>query len=250
MPYFTKSILPLIICLLCCFSIGHGAEKNAIFLQESFANLKNWRPVFFPKIKQHTTYRIETKGNVSSLRMESRASASAMVYKKTFSLYNYPEIRWQWRVMNVYSRGDMRTKAGDDYPLRVYILFQYDPEEAGFIDRIKYGLAKMVYGEYPPHSAISYVWANRTEERGLIMPSPYSSRAMMIALQGGDAHLGSWQEEQVNVVADYQKVFGTNPPPVCTIGVMNDSDNTGESSVSYIHFIEVFSTVKRFSKIK
>ncbi len=250
MTTFTKTILSLIICLLCLFSVGHGAERNKIFFRESFAHLENWRPVFFPKIKQHSTYRHEIQGGITSLRAESLGSASAIVYRKTFSVYDYPEIRWQWRVMNIYRKGDMRTKAGDDYPLRVYILFQYDPKTAGVMDRIKYGLTKMVYGEYPPHSAISYVWANRTEERGLIVPSPYTPRAVMIAIQGGDTHLGSWQDEQVNVVADYRKVFGINPPSVCTIGVMNDSDNTGESAVSYIRFIEVFSTAKRFLQTK
>lgn len=143
--------------------------------------------------------------------------------------------------MNVYRKGDMRTKAGDDYPLRVYILFQYDPEKAGALERIRYGIAKILYGEYPPHSSLSYIWANRTEERGSIMTSPYSSRAMMIALQGGLQNVGTWQEERVNVIADYRKAFGFDPPIIGTIGIMNDSDNTGEKSISWIRFFEVLS---------
>lgn len=243
MKRFTKFLPLLIVFLLFIWSAGHGAEKK-IYFQENFAGLENWRPIFFPKIKQHSVYQIETQGGVSYLRAESRASASALVYKKTFHVYEYPNFRWQWRVMNVYRKGDVRTKSGDDYPLRVYILFQYDPAKAGVIDRIKYGMAKALYGEYPPHSALNYIWANKAEERGLIVNNPFSSKTKMIALQGGGKNVGAWQEEQVNIVDDYRKAFGSDPPTIGTIGMMNDSDNTGEKAVSYIRFFEVFSEVR------
>ncbi|MBN1545225.1 MAG: DUF3047 domain-containing protein [Syntrophaceae bacterium] len=237
--YKKISLLTLLLVLL-LWTLVQAAERR-VFMRENFANLDNWRPVFFPKIKQHSTYHVETHGGISVLKTESRASASALVYKKTFPVYEYPDIRWQWRVMNIYQKGNTRTKAGDDYPLRVYILFQYDPEKAGLVDRIKYGIAKRLYGEYPPQSALNYIWASRREERGLIVTNPFSSETKMIVLQEGIEKVGTWQEEQVNVLDDYRKAFGTNPPAVGTIGVMNDSDNTGESAVSYIRFFEVFS---------
>jgi hypothetical protein len=238
-----KPVLLFIILLFPLWSMGHGAEKK-IFLQENFTDLTNWRSVFFPKIKQHSVYQIETQGGIPYLKAESHASASALVYKKTFSVYEYPNIRWQWRVTNVYLKGDVRTKSGDDYPLRVYILFQYDAARADVLERIKYGIAKTIYGEYPPHSALNYIWANKTEERGLVVTNPYTTQTKMIALQGGGENVGAWQEERVNVVDDYKKAFGADPPAIGTIGVMNDSDNTGENAVSYIRFFEVFSEVK------
>lgn len=249
MERFLRTSLLSAVLLLVLFSVGQGADKK-VFFQDTFANLENWRPVFFPKIKQHSTYQIETQGGVSSLKTESRGSASAMVYKKQFPVYDYPEIRWQWRVMKVYRKGNVRSKGGDDYPLRVYILFQYDPDKAGVMERIRYGLAKIIYGEYPPHSALSYIWANREDERGLTVPSPYSSQATMIALQGGVINIGTWQEERVNVVEDYRRAFGSDPPAVGTIGLMNDSDNTGENAVSYIRLIEVSANGKAAPSFK
>ena len=112
-----------------------------------------WRPVTFPKIKEHTQYSIENQGRESVLRAESRASASAIVYRSPFNVYDYPGLRWKWKVENVYEKGNARTKEGDDYPLRIYVLFEYDPEKASTYDKAKYGLAKALYGEYPPHSA-------------------------------------------------------------------------------------------------
>jgi len=246
---FAKISFPLLLFLFVLLSMGYGEEKRILF-QERFADLEHWRPVFFPKIKRHASYRIEALEGIPCLKAESHASASALVYKETFSVYEYPEIRWQWRVMNVYRKGDVRTRSGDDYPLRVYVLFQYEPDKAGVMDRIRYGIARRLYGEYPPHSALNYIWANKPAERGLTVMNPYSPQTRMIALQGGGQNAGTWQEEQVNVLEDYRRAFGTDPPVIGTIGIMNDSDNTEERSVSYIRFLEVFSAGRQVSERK
>ncbi len=48
-----------------------------------------------------------------------------------------------------------------------------------------------------------------------------------------------WQVEQVNLITDYRQVFGQDPPQVFTIGIMNDSVNTKEQSVSYLDEIKL-----------
>jgi len=96
---------------------------------------------------------------------QSNASASGLKFKKTYDIYKYPVLKFRWKVDNVYKKGDATTKDGDDYPLRVYIMFQYDPQSASFFDSVKYELAKSFYGEYPPQSAINYIWANKKQKR-------------------------------------------------------------------------------------
>ena len=215
------------------------AAQGGVLLREEFNDLANWRPVTFPKIKAHTQYSIENQGRESVLRAESRASASAIVYRSPFNAYDYPRLRWKWKVENVYEKGNARTKEGDDYPLRIYVLFEYDPEKAGTYDKAKYGLAKAFYGEYPPHSALNYVWASREDEGGIIT-STYTSNAKMIVLQKGKKNLAKWIVEERNILDDYRRAFGTDPPSKVTLGIMNDSDNTKEASVSYVGFIEVY----------
>jgi hypothetical protein len=213
--------------------------QSAVLLREEFRDLTQWRPITFPKIKEHSEYTIEDQGRESVLRAESRASASAIVYRNPFDVYDYPRLRWKWKAMSVYEKGNARTKDGDDYTLRIYVLFEYDPDKAGFYDAIKYGLAKLFYGEYPPHSALNYIWANREDESGIITSS-YASNAKMIVLQKGKKNLGRWIAEERNILEDYRKAFGTDPPAMATLGIMNDSDNTKEASVSYVGSIEVF----------
>jgi Ca2+-binding EF-hand superfamily protein len=46
--------------------------------------------------------------------------------------------------------------------------------------------------------------------------------------------------EERNVVEDYRRAFGSDPPARATLGIMNDSDNTKEASVAYVGFIEIY----------
>lgn len=216
-----------------------AAAQSSVLLREEFNDLVNWRPVTFPKIKEHSQYSVEYQGRESVLRAESRASASAIVYRSPFNVYDYPRLRWKWKVENVYVKGNARTKEGDDYPLRIYVLFEYDAEKARTYDKAKYGLAKAFYGEYPPHSALNYIWASREDEGGIIT-STYTSNAKMIVLQKGKKNLDRWIVEERNIIDDYRRAFGTDPPSMATLGIMNDSDNTKEASVSYVGFIEVY----------
>lgn len=216
-----------------------SADDHNVLFREDFATLDNWKPFTFPKIKKHSVYTIETEGGKHVLKAESNASASAIVYKDDFDVYNYPRVKWRWKVRNVYAKGDVRTKSGDDYPIRVYIMFEYDPEKAGALDRIKYSFAKSLYGEYPPHSSLSYIWSSK-DDPGTFLVSPYTDKAVMVLLEKGPAKAGTWVDEEIDIVKDYRKAFKTTPPDRARIAVMNDSDNTAESSVSYMEYIEVF----------
>jgi hypothetical protein len=215
------------------------AQEKGVLFREDFRTLDDWKPVYFPKIKNHSVYTVGNDNGRRYLKTESQASASAIMYKDSFSVSEYPRARWRWKVDNVYVKGDARTKEGDDYPIRVYVMFEYEPERAATFEKMKYGLAKQLYGEYPPHSSLSYVWANKDyQER--TTKSPYTDRAMVVFLEKGRDKAGVWQEENVNILEDYRKAFGAGPPARARIAIMNDSDNTGESSVSYVEYLEVY----------
>jgi len=230
--------VPLI--LLCIAAASQGySEEGKFLVREDFDDLNNWKPLYFPKIEEHTSYTIETNGSESYLKAESNASASAVLYKKEFNIYQYSRLRWRWKVENVYTHGDAKTKSGDDYPLRIYIVFKYDPEKAGFMEKLNYTAAKLIYGEYPPDSSLNYIWASR-EHKEILISNAYTDKSKMVLLQQGDANVGKWLINEVNVVEDYKKAFGEKPPPIASIAIMNDSDNTGEKSISYLDYIELY----------
>ncbi len=229
----------IIILSLFAFAAIVAARDRTVLFREDFNTLDNWKPYTFPNIQKHSTYVIERNGNESVLRAESNASASGIVYKDSFSAAEYPRARWRWKVKNLYGKADPHAKRGDDYPIRIYVMFEYDPAKAGFGDRVLHGLAKMRFGEDVPFSTLSYVWSSRkTTER--ILSSPYTGKAKIVVLRAGPEEVGTWQEETVNMLEDYRKAFGTDPPAGARIANMNDSDNTGESSVSWVDYIEVY----------
>lgn len=207
-------------------------------MHEDFYNLQNWKPLFFPKIKRHTEYTIEKDGELSCLRAESNASASGLILKKEFNVFEYPKLKWRWKISNIYLKGNAEEKSGDDYPLRIYVIFKYDPDKASLGQRIRYGLAKTIYGQYPPQSSLTYIWESRAHNKRIIT-SPYAEEAKMVILEAGAYNAGKWLHEEVNIVEDYRKAFGHMPPAIASLAIMNDSDNTGEKSVSYVDFIEV-----------
>lgn len=132
-----------------CSMIGALAspDPNTGF-HEDFNDLDAWQPVTFSRIAKHTTYEIREEYTDSVLVAKSKRSASGIATKKTFDLMEYPIIRWRWKISNIYENGDMRRKSGDDYPMRICIVFAYDPNRTSAGTRLKYELVKTVQGEY------------------------------------------------------------------------------------------------------
>jgi hypothetical protein len=217
-----------------------SAQNKKILFREDFNSLDNWRTVNVSNKPEHTKYTIEKNNDGSFLKAESNKSVLALAYKEEFNVYTYPKVRWKWKVSNIYKNANPETKDGDDYAIRVYVAFKYDPKVSSSIgQRLKYGLINTMYGEYPPQATLNYVWAN-SEGQKTILTSPYSDTIKLIALEKGSKKVGTWQEEEIDIIQDYRKSFGEDPPKMAGIAVMNDSDNTGQSSISYIDFIEVY----------
>lgn len=215
-----------------------GAQAAPPAFREDFKTMEAWAPLTFPKIAAHTRYSIESIDGQSVLKAEADASASGLVLNRPFNPYETPVLRWRWRVDNVLEKGDATRKDGDDYPLRVYVLFAYDPARVSFGLRAKYGLARRLHGEYPPHAALNYIWANRSHD-SRILTSPYTDRSQLVVLRSGASETGKWVEEEVRILEDYRAAFGADPPREARLAVMGDADNTGGRTVGYLDWIEL-----------
>lgn len=213
------------------FFLTAASALQATGWREDFADLNRWQPLLFPKISAHSTYQSVTVDGGTALRAESHASASGLVLKKPYDVHSLPILRFEWKVQNVYVGHDPKQKAGDDYPMRIYVIFPLDEKNAGFPDR----LARVLYGQLPPQSSLNYVWSSVVAQRDKPYPSPYTGRVRMIPLEGGPEHRGSWVSESADVLKDYRLAFGHDAPPgPAKLAIMNDSDNTRQSSVSWL----------------
>ncbi|MFW6011915.1 MAG: DUF3047 domain-containing protein [Desulfosalsimonas sp.] len=191
-----------------------------------------WEPLVFEKIDAHTDYRLVDHQGTTVIRAESDSSASGLIRRVRIDPGKFPVIQWSWRATGVYEKGDVTKKSGDDYPARLYIAFEYDPDKVGFLERAKFKAIKMLHGEYPPTGALTYIWASNAPE-GKIVPNAFTDRVRMIVAESGREKTGTWVSESRNVFKDYKTAFGEDPPMIRAIAIMTDSDNTGESTVTY-----------------
>ena len=153
-----------------------------------------------------TSYRVVAEGGNQVLAAASQGTASGLVYKIEFQPLDWPILAWRWKVEKVLAAGDAHTRAGDDYPARLYVVFP-----SWF---------------FPKTRSLNYIWANKLPKE-TILPNPFTSNAMMIAVESGPGRVGEWVEERRNIVVDYRRAFGGEAPDVGAIALMTDTDNTG-----------------------
>ncbi len=225
------------------------ATKVNVFMSEDFSSLDGWMPYRLFKNKKQTVYTLDVKDSKHCVRAKSDDSSSALAYKKEFDVYEFPVVKWEWMVANLYPDGNIKKKSRNDSPARLYILFKYNPKKAGFFTRLKYSIAKKIYGVYPPGSNLCYLWANRPHKERIIT-SPAWGNSKDIVLESGPEHLNEWMKERINIVDDYRAAFGKDPPHTAAIAIMNNSDNMGGKATSWFGPIEISGPIENSSGSK
>ncbi len=205
---------------------------------EDFDSLDRWEPLTFRKIDAHTEYDLVTEDGKKVLRARADASASGIIFTERFKVAESPFVEWSWKISNTVEGGNAAEKDGDDYAIRIYIIFPYDPSRVSFLDKVKYETVRRLYGEYPPLSSLNYIWANRPHEEEYL-PNPFTDQAMMIPVDTGSGYAGQWRTHIVDIREDYRKAFGEEVPDEASLAIMSDTDNTGTSATAYLDYIRV-----------
>jgi len=190
-----------------------------------------WKPLTFPKVPKHTAYSLVKDGSAVVVKAASHASASGLTKVVRIDPKEYPIVRWRWKVENLLKAADIATKEGDDYPARLYVTFEYDPDKVSFGKKVKYKAGKLIFGDIPI-AAINYIWDAKSPQ-GLFVDNAYTDFAKMVVVRSGSQGVGAWMEEERNIYEDYQKAFGGEPPLINGVAIMSDTDNTKESAVAY-----------------
>jgi hypothetical protein len=191
-----------------------------------------WQPLTFSRINRHTAYLLVKDGDTVVIKASSQQSASGLVRAISIAPREHPVIEWRWKVDNVLQKGNAATREGDDYPARIYITFAFDPDKAGYLEKLEYEAARLVRGQDVPYRAISYIWGSNSQA-GTMIPNAYTDRVMMFVVESGAGKLQQWVTERRNVYEDYQQAFGEEPPLISGVAIMTDTDNTAESAVAW-----------------
>ena len=193
-----KSFIHAAVLLVAFAAIVTGSEQKLIIGNFSGEDAKSelptgWVHLTFKGIKRHTNYTLAREDNVVVLKAESNAAASGLIRRIRIDPKEYKFFKWRWKITNILSKGDAAKKEGDDFPARIYVNFEYNPQKLGILERAGYETARLIYGEYPPLCAVTYVWGNKTP-KGSVVPNAYSDKAVMIVVESGEIRLNQWIE--------------------------------------------------------
>lgn len=190
-----------------------------------------WKPLSFKNIPRSTTYEVVKDGDKTVVKADSNVSASGLIKEVRINPRDYPIIRWRWKVNNLVQKSDTTRKDGDDYPARVYVTFEYDPDKVSVGKKLKYKAGRVLFGDIPI-GAINYVWETKAPI-GVILDNAYTDFVKMIVVQSGPNRVGLWIDETRNIYDDYKMAFGEEPPMINGVAIMSDTDNTKERAVAY-----------------
>lgn len=198
-------------------------DTHAIAIDQMSKQSAETRPTPFPDanldlwteqiLAGHTRYELVSEQGISVLRGSTSAEASLLYRKHHINLKNTPWLNWSWKVDDIFSGFDEKSRQGDDFPARLYIIFR-----TGFL---------------PWETlALNYVWSSSTPV-GSLWLSPYTDKSAMIAIQSGSEKAGLWTHQRRNVVNDFKTAFGMDIDTIDGYAVMVDGDNTGSSATAW-----------------
>lgn len=177
----------------------------------SSGDLTGWQTKTF-RGKKQTLYSLAKDGDRTVLQTESRQSASGLLRKLDINPAEYPILRWSWKIDHTLKREDARTKEGDDFAARVYLVFP-----GTFFWQTR---------------AINYVWSSHLPKETML-PNAYTKSARIVVVESGEDHVKQWMSESRNIVEDFRRCFGEEPPRLGAVAIMTDTDNTGEEALAW-----------------
>lgn len=198
-----KKTLILILALIFPLLL-QAADSRIDIGRFSHNDLAGWEAKSF---KGETKYSLSDDKGARVLKADSLGSASGMFREIKVNLTQTPILNWSWKTEQVFKNIDEQTKKGDDYPVRIYVIFS-----GGLF--------------FWNTRAINYVWSSN-QPVGSTWENAYTDSARMIAVESGKKKVGQWVSEKRNILADFRIQFGENVEFADAVAVMTDTDNSG-----------------------
>ena len=198
-----------------------NADTSRISIGEfSKGSLTGWESKAF---SGKTQYKIKQQGNLKSLSATATGSASGLGVKKRIDLTKTPFLNWSWRVDKPLPPLNEKTKAGDDYAARLYVII----DGGLFIWKTR---------------ALNYVWSS-TPSKGTKWNNAFAPKnARMLSVRDSRNGPGQWLKEKQNVAEDFKNLYGFVPRYIDGVALMTDTDNSGGSAAA--SYGDIFFTAK------
>jgi len=175
-----------------------------------------------------------SENGVRAVKLESKGALTFLEKTVSIDIREYPVVSWKWKVDNVLEDIDERTKAGDDHPIRLFFVFEPDEKKQSFWFRLKRFLyLDWMHGHPMGGRFTEYLWSSHLKP-GEIIDDPGKPWQKLMVVEGGEAKLKRWLTYRKNLYEDFKKLYGEEPRRLVFVGILNDTDQTGQEAVSYI----------------
>ena len=205
-----KQLTQFLILTCTCVTVLTAYAEPARIPILTLPDLSGWDENSF---SGHTLYKVIQNDNHPVLKATSNHSASGYVKKIKVDLTKTPYLNWHWKIDNILHNVDERTKSGDDYPARVYVV-------------ISGGLF------FWRTHALNYVWSSN-QPVGSHWPNAFTGNAILIAQESGAEHVGQWVTEKRNILEDIKRYLGMDATHIDAVAIMTDTDNSGQTATAY-----------------
>jgi len=196
--------------LLMVSTVTGAADEKLMIGRFSASDLKDWQTKSF---KGETRYTFDDRSGQRALFADSQGTASGLYREIRVDLNRTPWLNWSWRVDDVLKGVDERSKAGDDYPARVYVV-------------VSGGAA------FWKTRSLVYVWSSN-QTVGATWHNAFTSNARVMALRSGTTDAGRWVSEKRDIRADFRRLFGEDIAAIDAVALMTDTDNSGQRAVAW-----------------
>ena len=203
------STFVLVAVFLLSFGVRASEAPAVDIARWEAGELERWQ---VERFAGETDYAIVDDGGERRLSAIAQGSASGLFLEQSVDLTKTPWLTWSWRVTEPLVGLDERSKAGDDYAARLYVVIS----GGAFFWRTR---------------ALNYVWSG-SQAAGATWPNAYTDNAQMLAVRGAGDNTGEWVTERRNVLEDLRKAFGEDITHIDVVAIMTDADNSGRKAAA------------------
>lgn len=175
------------------------------------------RPVTYsPEDKREYKYSVETEDGNKFLRYDgvNAKHLNFPLVNKDINLYETPILSWKWRIFDIPEGGNEDDDDRNDVAASIYVVFD---------------LGRVLFKKVP--KSIRYTWSSKLEKGTEL--SKFFGNQKIVVMGSGSEDTGQWHTFKRNIVEDYKRMFGDDPPetPLAVL-VLSDGNDTGAKAVA------------------
>lgn len=170
----------------------------------------------------------------SAVKLHSRGAVTFLEKVVGIDIKEFQVVTWRWKAENILEGVDERKHGGDDHPIRIFFALEPDPSRQPFWLRLKrFIYLDRLHGHPVGGRFTEYLWSSNLKA-GEIINDPDKPTQKLIVAEGGSSNLGKWISYKRNLYEDFKGLYREEPRRLIFIGILNDTDQTGQEAVSYI----------------